>query len=205
MTNETLERPVLLLDIDGVLNLFPKPLYSKKGKRYGAEPVKRKHTKHRVRLTDDQEYPCALQIPRDAAELVGRLNEHFEIHWYTMWNEHSDRVFAPLAGLPAFTHFECDWAEGLLTLSRSLAPDWMLKEVWTAKTPLIEKHLGTRPFVWIDDDSNPADIWYLEEYATVGKFRLITVDSHTGLTQAVVDEAIDWAVNVLPHQEEYAS
>jgi hypothetical protein len=45
---------------------------------------------------------------------------------------------------------------------------------------------------------------YLETYATVGPFRIITVASHNGLTQAVVDEAIEWAQS-LTIQEEVAS
>jgi len=206
MTNDTQERPVLLLDIDGVGNLFPPTLWDEKGKRIiNSQPVTREHIVHRASLDDFQTSPYCLRIPTDLPELVAQLREHFDVHWYTMWNEAAVRVFGPLAGLPAMPYFECDWIEGREILHDSGAPDWMRKEVWVAKTPLIEKHIGQRPFCWIDDDSNPADIWYLDDYAEVGPFRLITVEPETGLTQAVVDEALAWAAGRLSPLEEIAS
>lgn len=207
MTNDTQERPVLLLDIDGVLNLIPRPLWDEKGKRViNHEPIARDHVEHRTTIYDEGLVtPYRLRIPADAVALVSQLAEVFDIHWYTMWNEAAVRVFGPLAGLPAMPYFECDWFEGGRAMDASGAPDWMRKELWKAKTPLIEKHIGQRPFCWIDDDTNPADIWYLDDYAEVGPFRLITVEPETGLTQAVVDEALAWAAGRLSPLEEIAS
>lgn len=196
------DKPILLLDIDGVLNLFPRALTI--GQRVKGEPYPeiRDHAVHRVTLHDEQTRPYMIRIPDDAPALIAQLVEHFDIRWYTMWNEAANRVFAPLAGIPEFEHFECDWTSGRMVYFASGAPEWMDKFIWVAKTPLIEGYVGDRPFVWIDDDSDPVDTMYLNDHANVGSFHLITVEPHTGLTQAVVDEAIDWARTLAKPPEE---
>jgi hypothetical protein len=213
--NMTPERPVLLLDIDGVLNLLPQAVFPEKTEKGALGggllpvqpeylPITRPHSEHLVYLSPEQKFPYLVSIADDTAFLVNQLVEHFDIHWYTMWNESAAAVFAPLAGLPEFPHFECDWSDGEDVLHKSNTPKWLRKLVWTAKTPLIEGHLGTRPFVWVDDGSNDADALYLEEHANVGEFMLLTVEAHTGLTQNVVNAAIEWARS-LTMQEEVAS
>lgn len=196
------EKPILLLDIDGVCNLFPRALTTAKRAKGEPYPEIREHDVHRVTLSDEQEHPYMLRIARDLPDLVSQLQEHFEVRWYTMWNDAADRVFAPLAGLPALDYFECDWDAGRVAYRRTDAPAWMDKHIWIAKTPLIEGYLGDRPFVWIDDDSGPADGMYLDNHAEVGDYLLLTVEPHLGLTQAVVDEAIDWARTLADHPEE---
>lgn len=196
------DKPLLLLDIDGVLNLFPRAMSVKQRVKGDPYPEIRDHEVHVVRLSDEQEHPYRLRIATDVAVLIEQLVEHFDIRWYTMWNEAANRVFAPLAGIPEFPVFECDWVEGRKTYWASDAPEWMDKHVWIAKTPLIEGHVGQRPFLWIDDDSEVVDTMYLEAHANVGPFQIITVAPHSGLTQAVVDEAIDWARSLVASTEE---
>lgn len=186
----TIERPVLLLDIDGVLNLFPR--FTIQG---GAviDRVTRQTDRHRVRLDETQKSTYLLNIPADARSLVTQLAEHFDVHWYTMWNDAADAVFAPLAGLPSFPYFECDWVDGREAFEKIWSPAWMRKYIWIAKTPLIPRYVGARPFLWIDDDTGPVDTLWLRDHPVVGEFNIITVEPHSGLTQAVVDEAIEWA------------
>jgi hypothetical protein len=200
---KTDERPVLLLDIDGVLNLFPQPRTMAERVK-GTAPEMREHEVHRVRLDDYQTVPYMIRIPSDLPSLIAQLSEHFDIHWYTMWNESANRVFAPLAGVPTFPHFECDWVAGREEFEAARSPEWMRKHIWIAKTPLIPGYVGSRPFLWVDDDSNEVDTLWLESHPGVGAFQLITVESHSGLTQAVVDEAVEWARS-LTIQEEQAS
>lgn len=196
------QKPALLLDIDGVMNLFPRALTAVQRAKGDPYPEIRNHAVHRVTLSEEQTNPYMIRIPADAPSLISQLAEHFDIHWYTMWNGSANRVFAPLAGIPEFPVLECDWDLGTYRYRLSGAPKWMDKHIWVAKTPLIERHLGQRPFVWIDDDSSPVDTMYLNDHAAVGPFHLITVEPHTGLTQAVVDEAIDWARTLARHPEE---
>jgi hypothetical protein len=198
--NATPERPVMLLDIDGVLNLFPSYGIT----RDADELVTRQTARHAVLLSDDQTAPYRLSIPNDLPALVTQLGEHFDIHWYTMWNDYANRVFSPLAGLPEFPHFECDWFAGQEAYDKVWSPDWFRKYIWIAKTPLVPRYVGSRPFVWIDDDVTEVDTLWLEQHPAIGEFRIIAVKPHTGLTQAVVDEAIEWARS-LTMQEEVAS
>lgn len=202
-------KPALLLDIDGVCNLFPRALTSTQRAKGEPYPEIRDHGVHRVTLSDEQTHPYMLRIPSDLPGLVSQLAEHFDIHWYTMWNDSANRVFAPLAGIPEFPVLECDWEDGRVQYwKRTMGqqtPLGLLKQVWIAKTPLIEQHLGDRPFVWVDDDSSGYDDFYLDNYAEVGPHHLITVTPHTGLTQAVVDEAIDWARTLANHPEEISA
>lgn len=192
----TSERPVLLLDIDGVLNLFP---------HFLEDRVTRQTQRQSALLSSTQKQPYSLDIPLDAADLVDQLADYFELHWYTMWNEHARAVFTPLAGIrQQFDHFECDWVGGLDALNATDTPEWMRKAIWVAKTPLIPEHVGDRPFVWVDDDTTPVDSLWLEAHPEVGEFLLITVEPHSGLTQDTVNEAIAWAQS-LALKEEVAS
>lgn len=206
--SETTERPVLLLDIDGVLNLFPRALSIHERIKGSAESTgiapMREHTAHRVFLSDEQMHPYVVRVPADAPMLVEQLAEHFDLRWYTMWNASAASVFAPLAGLPAFPHLQCSHTAGREALYAVDTPEWMDKHLWAAKTPLIPGYLGSRAFCWIDDDSSAVDTMWLELQPNIGPFQLITVNSATGLTQAVVDEAIEWARS-LTITEELAS
>lgn len=188
------EKPVLLLDVDGVLNLLP---------GWGKQKVRvtRDHRMERLWLDEpsltDPDKPLSMQIriPLDAPALVEQLAEHFDIHWFTMWNEDARNVFAPLAGLPDFPMLRADWNLGLDVFD-ALTPrpnTTLRREVWVGKTPLIEGHLGTRPWVWIDDDATRTDDWWLAKYAAVGEHLIIPVKPHEGLTQHTVDKAIAWA------------
>lgn len=191
------ERPVLLLDVDGVLNLLPN--------RDEGALITRQTQLQTARLHDEQLAAYRLNIPVDAQHLVGQLAEHFDLRWYTMWNEHARQVFAPLAGIThEFDHLQCDWTLGRDVLDIAGTPQWMKSRVWVAKTPLIESHLGSRPFVWIDDDTTEYDTLWLENHTDVGEFLIITVRSHSGLTQDTVNEAIAWA-QALASQEKVAS
>lgn len=166
------EKPVLLLDVDGVLNLF-----GGKAPVWYSRPVTHKVVNG---------YP--INFPRDIPEILDRLAEHFEIIWYTMWNERAPLDFAPAFGLPRFRHLECDWDFGAM-LSRAY-PEFRL---WTPKTPLIPEYLAGRPFVWVDDDTTADDERWLREHPEVGDFLLITPSPREGLTHADVDRAIRWA------------
>lgn len=185
-------KPYLLLDIDGVLNLFPSFSSDAQVKR----PVARHRAViERANMQEGvKELAYGVNIPLDAAALIAQLSDHFEIRWYTMWNEHAARVFAPLAGIPDFDYFEADHREGLLALLRR-NQGFMRDRLWLAKTPLIPDYVGDRPFVWVDDDTRAIDTDWLQDQGLT-QFQIITVEPHSGLTQEVVDLAIAWATTL---------
>ncbi len=181
-------KPILLLDIDGVLNLLPK--------RWGykpiqVEPVSRPHRRERIRPGDDGVH-YVVNIPLDVVDLVEQLATEFDIKWFTMWNYDAPDCFAPVAGLPHFEHYYVDWNMGREILKGQGYTLQETKEIWVAKTPFIPGYIGTTPFVWIDDDTTPTDTDYLFERGLTD-FRIITVEPNLGLTQDTVNTALAWA------------
>jgi hypothetical protein len=188
------QKPVLLLDIDGVLNLFPDWVNDL--------PISRPTLKERANLSGNI---YGLNIPLDAADLIDQLSTEFDMRWYTMWNQHARSVFTPTAGIrQEFDHFTCDHMAGRDVL-RSQGMQWFEETgIWIAKTPLIPGYLGDRPFVWIDDDTSDVDRVWLEAQPGIGDHLLITVDPHEGMTQEHVHKALAWA-QTLALMEEVAS
>lgn len=76
----TPEKPILFLDVDGVLN------------RYGEDFP---------RARPEGGRGAQLHIPEDTAERMQRLLEVFDPIWATAWRRGAHRVFAPLLGLPS--------------------------------------------------------------------------------------------------------
>ncbi len=183
----TPQKPILLLDIDGVLNLFPSWIDSYAVTR----PVN-------VTAVTVGENTYRLSIPLDTADLIDQLAEGFDLRWYTMWN-HNAPVFAEAAGLrQSFGHYTCDYLRGrtVLTAWANNDPaelDVLMHTLWTPKTPLIPGYVGSRPFVWIDDDTSIYDDMWLSAQRGIGDFLIITTDSHVGMTQAHVNNALAWA------------
>jgi hypothetical protein len=188
-------KPVLLLDIDGVLNLFPG--------WWDGTPVTRPVSPARARVG---EHLYGLQIPTDAPDLLDQLDEHFDLRWYTMWNQNAWR-FAEAAGLrQRFGHYTCSYESGKNVLMAWADGDedeydTLTRLLWTPKTPLIPGYLGSRPFVWIDDDTTLHDDMWLSAQPNIGDFLLITTEPHEGMTQKHVDNAIAWAQSLVLREE----
>lgn len=179
-------KPILLLDIDGVLNLLPR----KWGYGDKFEPITEPYRRERIGAGDGLAY--MVNIPVDVADLVAQLQTEFSIKWFTMWNYDACDRFAPVAGLPHFEHYHVDWAMGREILAQQGYTLQEIRRIWVAKTPMIPAYLGDRPFVWIDDDTTAADTDYLVTQGLTD-FRIITVEPNAGLTQTVVDNALTWA------------
>lgn len=192
MTNQ---KPILLLDIDGVLNLFPSWIDDL--------PVTRPVA---VTQAEANGNTYRLNIPLDAADLIDQLAEGFDLRWYTMWN-HNAPNFGEAAGLrQMFGHYTCDYHRGraVLTAWAQGDPDeldTLTRLLWTPKTPLIPGYVGDRPFVWIDDDTTIHDDMWLAAQPGLGDFLLITTEPHMGLTQDHVNNALAWAQSLTLREE----
>ncbi|MGZ4166914.1 MAG: HAD domain-containing protein [Solirubrobacteraceae bacterium] len=116
-----MDPPLLLIDIDGVISLF--------GFDTAHPPA------GRFALVDG--IPHFLSA--DAAELVGGLQEHFELIWCSGWEEKADEYLPLALGLPA----------GLRHLTFP-ASDLGATRHW--KLDAIDAYAGPhRPLAWIDD------------------------------------------------------
>ena len=115
------ERPILALDVDGVISLFgfEGPLAEAPG---------------RFHLIDGMAH-C---IPEGIGERLGRLADHYEIVWATGWEDRANDRLPEILGLPGelpFLTFDGN--------ARFGSAHW--------KIEAIDRYAGERPLAWVDD------------------------------------------------------
>jgi hypothetical protein len=172
MTSTPFEKPILLLDVDGVLNAFA--------------PV-RPHTTHVVG-------PYNVRFDNEIVDMIDALAESFEIHWATMWNSRANSQIAPVLGIDPFPVLFCDHARGWDEARARGLGDYSTKLLWFAKSPLIPAHVAGRPFAWVDDDHGHADRAFLVTQSDCSdEFLLLQTNAKSGLTWDDVATLNDWA------------
>lgn len=173
-------KPILLLDVDGVVNAL--------------SPLR----PHVVRTvpggTDAKGNPrtYTLHFDNEIAEMIDVLAEHYEIHWATMWNNTANTVLAPMVGLDTFPVMTCNHGRGWDLLEAQGLPTWKIHGLWYAKTPLIPAYVGERRFAWVDDDHTYRDRKYLDGQVEQDFF-LLRTDAFDGLTWEDVADLVSWA------------
>ena len=114
-------RPLLLIDVDGVLSLF------------GFEPP----APAGVSWTTVDGFPHALSRPAGAR--LARLSETFDCAWCTGWEERAEEQLPRLLGLPG------GWPHMTFAAPPGASPrHWKLAAIEAASGP-------DRPVAWIDD------------------------------------------------------
>lgn len=167
------DKPMLLLDIDGVLNAFPE------------HSDLRNYSRH---LIDGYR----IHLHRDAPQMVSALEQEFEIVWFTLWNHRATPAIGPHVGLTATPHLTTSWERGWEAAAVAGYGDAEISRLMYAKTPLLP-HLVPpgRRWVWIDDAHSRWDHEYL---VTAGmdpsQFRLVRTDPDSGLTWSDVERAL---------------
>jgi len=155
--------PLLLLDIDGVINASNRAFFSTEGDTHSDV------VKYTVFADDGRDY-LFWASPTLIAELCD-LHESgtVEIAWLTTWQYQANRHVAPALGLP---HFPVA-ADNRLRFS-----DYH----WKRRAAVEALQLG-RPIIWIDDDEISGDS--RAEYRDSGvPHLLLSPDSTLGLTRA---------------------
>ena len=131
-------RPLLLVDIDGVLSLW--------GFEASARPA--------------GVYATVEGIPHFLSEQAGRhlqeLRADFDLVWCTGWEERANEHLPGLLGLGPFPY---------LSFDRHVAAGTTTPGHW--KLGAIDAHVGARPLAWIDDAFNE-DIAALDEIGAGG-------------------------------------
>lgn len=171
------ERPLLLLDVDGVLlpvrdNEVPGDYYQASADFQGVT----------VEHWDSGEthwiWICAAN--------VDRLRRLREMGWATGWNEHANEIIAPLHELPNLPVIKLAWSEGL----RALKISW--------KLPVITDYVKDRACVLIDDHiRDDVEQWARARRAPT---LLLRADHRVGLTDDIVDRALAFAAHADPSQ-----
>ena len=161
-----MDRPLVLIDIDGVISLFGFD---------AAQPPP-----GRFLLVDG--IPHFLSA--GAAELIGGLRDDFELVWCSGWEDKADEYLPFALGLPAGLHH--------LTFAGTPAPAPTDAEPRHWKLAAIDAYAGPdRPLAWIDDqfDKSCHD-WAQARRAPT---ELVATDPAVGLTAGHVARVRAWA------------
>jgi hypothetical protein len=119
-------KPLLLVDIDGVLSLFGGELSPAEGSFHSIDGI-----------------PHFLSS--GAAEHLLALGPIFELAWASGWEEKANEYLPHLLGLPALPHLSF---ERRVRGTRHSNAHWKLDS--------IDAYAGSRPLAWIDDAFNEA-------------------------------------------------
>jgi hypothetical protein len=168
------DRPLLLLDVDGVLNPF--------GMSRNALD-KSNYRKRDTQVADGRTFPVWLNREHGAWLLELAQACDLELVWATTWEDEANTLIAPRLGLPELpvVHFNFKAAKF------SASPDW--------KCQAVLDYAGTRPLAWLDDDfemfARERD-WFVEKRGDIPTL-LRTIPARVGLTNVDLDAVANWA------------
>lgn len=162
-TRVTERKPVLLVDVDGVISLF--------GFARDERPA------GRFEMVDG----IAHFLSATAGDHLRRLANAFEPVWCTGWEEKANEYLPHALGL--------DGPWPYLSFDRDVGGLGGGRGHW--KLAAIDAWVGARPLAWIDDAHGPVcDTWAATR--TVPTL-LVTTDPAVGMTEAEVERLLGWA------------
>jgi hypothetical protein len=164
-------KPLLMVDIDGVISLF------------GCFRSSTLPAPHREDL--DGSFHTIDGIPhflsRAAAGHLLLLARDFDLVWCSGWEEKAEEYLPRLLGLPAGLPF--------LRFAPGVGGRRLTNAHW--KLDAITAHAGGRPLAWIDDAFNPAcHAWALQRPAPT---LLVQTEPEQGLTAQEAQRLAEWA------------
>jgi hypothetical protein len=162
-------KPLLLVDIDGVLSLWG----------FGVDGWPIEGTWHQI-----DGISHFLSAP--AARHLLALCERFEAVWCSGWEEKADEYLPHLLGLPRLAHLSFD--------QNGVGGPVSANAHW--KLAAIDARAGDRPLAWIDDAFNDACFAWADQRAA--PTLLVRTDPATGLDDAAAAELAAWADGLRP-------
>jgi hypothetical protein len=174
------QKPLLLVDIDGVISLFAREL-PRAGASLGA-PAWVDTGAVAGSLHSIDGIPHYLSATA-AAHLLS-LARVFELVWASGWEERADEHLPHLLGMPAGMPF--------LRFARGSGAGTSLDAHW--KLDAVDAFAGERALAWVDDAFNPAcHVWAQEREAPT---LLVSTAPERGLTDAEAHQLQDWAAQL---------
>ncbi|HEY1689334.1 MAG TPA: HAD domain-containing protein [Solirubrobacteraceae bacterium] len=157
------KRPLLMVDVDGVISLFGFPWQDPPPGSFHA--------------IDGMPH----FISASAAGHLRALARRFELVWATGWEERANEYLPHLLELPGPLPF--------LSFERHTGPGTSMRAHW--KLAAIEAYAEQRPLAWIDDAFNEAcEQWAQSRPAPT---LLVRTEPASGLVAAHTEELLGWA------------
>lgn len=159
-------KPLLLVDVDGVISLFGFPAHARPAGRFA--------------MVDG----IAHFLSASAGEHLRRLADVFERVWCTGWEERANDHLPHLLGL--------DGPWPWLSFERATGPGASMRGHW--KLEAIDAYAGGRPLAWIDDAHGAAcEDWAARRQAAASATLLVTTEPAVGMTERHVEQLLTWA------------
>lgn len=166
------DRPLLLLDVDGVFNVINDSQNTKRYDIFMAMDL------YKIRLA------------KVLAGYMEELVEHFIPVWCTTWDEDANEYFAERLRMPYLPVIPTREARSSELTHAELDP--IANVHW--KTPAIVKYIKTRPYAWVDDELGQGDQDYAAmRTALVAPTLMMKTREREGLLRHHVDKLITWA------------
>ena len=159
-------RPVLLMDVDGVISLWDFEPNSRPAGTFAS--------------VDGMPH----FLSAEAGRHLQALTAIYDLVWCTGWEEKANEYLEPALGLPG--PFPC------LSFDRHVHAGTTMPGHW--KLGAVQAYVGDRAVAWVDDALNDAcAVWARER---TGPTLLVHTEPPTGLTAAHAAELQAWAATV---------
>lgn len=174
-------KPVLLVDVDGVLNPFMMSPNSWQKKGF---------SRHQVTIpahVDASTPTYRVYLSAAHKEMIEELEEVCDVVWATTWNDLANELLGPLLGLKEYP---------VLLLDDTVP--WSYGSVFW-KTPQVRAAFSEggayegRAFAWLDDDTTKQDRSYFDQVFGKNFHKLVLVNPGQGLTREQVEAVKLWA------------
>jgi HAD domain in Swiss Army Knife RNA repair proteins len=172
--NETQTKPLLFIDVDGVISLFG--FREGYGLAAGDAPFSECPPGRLQSINGVLHY-----ISSDCGAHLTQLAERYELVWATGWEEAANDYLPHLLGLPG--HLPVLTFDGRVAAG---AAHW--------KVDAIAEYAGARPLAWIDD--NIDETCHAWAAARPAPTLIVETLRHVGMDQEHVELLLDWAAEL---------
>lgn len=164
-----MDKPLLLIDVDGPLNPFD---------------AREIPSGYQLHLLQPQGFESLrVWLNPGHGQMLLALADRFELTWATTWGEHdqANTMIAPLVGLPPLPTIEVGRHPFRMPWGR----------IW--KRDPVEQYVGQRPFAWFDDQFERGDFeWAAKRTAEGSPTLLLSIDPRLGLLPVDIDAVARW-------------
>jgi hypothetical protein len=167
-------KPILLLDVDGVLNIMPGVMKKR------VSPPAGFHEEH-VGMGN---HLRVVLVNPEIGRRLGSLLDDVDIWWFTSWGSYANMSLGPLFDLPPLPFYRAPETHAKVVTFRHLLRRIPLMQ------PLTD---STQRLLAVDDVLGEDSVEEAKKWGPVYDYSTIQTDPAVGLRHSDVDLIIDWA------------